>query len=118
MTGNITRTCGLNNQWLPAKIYCIREQIDMVFTEVCSTCLFKNCCQFLFQIIGLTESLSNLTLTEQINKTDSIVTTLANITVPAEESQFPQELRTIVNIISNINKYLKIQIINLSYVII
>ena len=52
----------------------------------------------------LTESFSNLTLTEQINKTDSIVTTLANITVPAEESQFPQELRTVVNIISNINK--------------
>ena len=64
----------------------------------------------LFQIIELTESLGNSTLTEQINKTDSIVTTLANITVPGEESQFPQELRTIVDIISNINKYFKTQL--------
>ena len=52
----------------------------------------------------LTESFSNLMLTEQINKTDSIVTILANITVPTEESQFPQDLKTIVNIITNINK--------------
>ena len=59
----------------------------------------------------LTESLSNLSLTEQINKTDSIVATLKNITVPGEESQFPQELSTIIHIISNINKYLKTHII-------
>ena len=65
----------------------------------------------LFQIMELTESLSNLSLTEQINKTDSIVATLKNITVPAEESQFPQELSAIVHIISNINKYLKTHII-------
>ena len=32
--GNVTRTCGINNEWLPAKIYCIREQISMVFAEV------------------------------------------------------------------------------------
>ena len=77
----------------------------MVFTEVCSTCLSKSVASSsYFQVMELTESFSNLTLTEQINKTDSIVTTLANITVPAEESQFPQELKTVVNIISNINK--------------
>ena len=52
----------------------------------------------------LTESFGNLTIMEQINKTDSIVTTLANITMPTEDSQFPQELRTVVNIISNLNK--------------
>ena len=32
--GNVTRTCGLNNEWLPAKVYCIREEIDMVIAEV------------------------------------------------------------------------------------
>lgn len=52
----------------------------------------------------LTESLRNLTAVEQINRTDSIVTILANITVPEEQSQFPQELSTAVNIISSINK--------------
>jgi len=35
LTGNVTRQCGLNNEWLPAKIYCIREQISIVFAEVC-----------------------------------------------------------------------------------
>ena len=35
--GNVTRTCGLNNEWLPAKVYCIREQISMVFAEVSFT---------------------------------------------------------------------------------
>ena len=67
--------------------------------------LFENyLIAFDFQIMDITESFSNLTLMEQINKTDSIVTTLANITIPTEESQFPQELRTVVNIISDINK--------------
>ena len=40
VTGNVTRTCGVNNEWLPAKIYCISDEFSMVFTEVCSaTCL-------------------------------------------------------------------------------
>ena len=54
--------------------------------------------------MNLTESLSNLTATEQINKTDSIVITLANITAPGKGSQYPQELRAAVDIISSINK--------------
>ena len=54
--------------------------------------------------MNLTKSFSNLTADEQINKTDSIVKTLANITVPEEESQYPQELSTTVDIISSINK--------------
>ena len=54
--------------------------------------------------MNLTESFNNLTATEQINKTDSIVMTLANITVPEKESQYPQELKTAVDIISSINK--------------
>lgn len=41
ISGNVTRTCGLNNEWLPAKVYCIREQISMVLTEVGLTCSFK-----------------------------------------------------------------------------
>ena len=52
----------------------------------------------------LTESFSNLTATEQINKTDDIIIILANVTVPTEESQYPQDLSTAVNIISSINK--------------
>ena len=58
----------------------------------------------IFQIQNVTESFSNLTATDQINKTDSIVKTLANITTPDDESQYPQELETIVKIISSINK--------------
>ena len=58
----------------------------------------------IFQIQNVTESFSNLTVTDQINKTDSIVKTLANITTPDDESQYPQELETIVKIISSINK--------------
>jgi len=54
--------------------------------------------------MNLTESFSNLTATEQIIKTDSIAKALANITVPEEVSQYPQELRIVVNIISSINK--------------
>ena len=34
LVGNVTRTCGLDNEWLPAKVYCIREEIDMILTEV------------------------------------------------------------------------------------
>ena len=52
----------------------------------------------------LTEAFNNLTATEQINRTDSIVISLANITVPTEEPQYPQDLSTAVNIISSINK--------------
>ena len=52
----------------------------------------------------LTESFSNLTETEQINRTDGIVIILANITVPTEGSQYPQDLSTAINIISSINK--------------
>ena len=52
----------------------------------------------------LTELFSNLTTIEQIDKTDNIVTTLSNITVPTEESQYPQDLSTTVDIISSINK--------------
>ena len=54
--------------------------------------------------MNLTESFSNLTATDQINKTNNIVKTLANITTPDKESQYPQELSSIVNIISSINK--------------
>ena len=57
-----------------------------------------------FQIVNLTETFSNLTTTDQINKTDGIVKTLANITTPDKESQYPQELSAVVNIISSINK--------------
>ena len=35
LTGNVTRTCGLDNEWLPAKIYCMSDEISMVFAEVC-----------------------------------------------------------------------------------
>jgi len=54
--------------------------------------------------MNFTELFNNLTVTEQIIKTDIVVKTLANITDPEEESQYPQELRTVVNIISSINK--------------
>ena len=39
--GNVTRTCGFDNQWQPAKIYCVREQIKKIFAEV-SYCI-ANC---------------------------------------------------------------------------
>ena len=39
LTGNVTRTCDLNNEWLPAKVYCIHKKISVVFTEVCLTYL-------------------------------------------------------------------------------
>ena len=32
--GNVTRTCGLSNEWLPSKVYCIREKIETVLAEV------------------------------------------------------------------------------------
>ena len=54
--------------------------------------------------MNVTESFSNLTDAEQINKTDDIVTTLVNVTIPDEESQYPQELKAVVDIISSINK--------------
>jgi len=54
--------------------------------------------------MDITDSFSNLTVAEQIIKTDSVAKALANVTVPEEESQYPQELRTVVNIISSINK--------------
>ena len=37
LIGNVTRKCGHNNEWLPAKIYCIREQISIEFDKVCLT---------------------------------------------------------------------------------
>ena len=52
----------------------------------------------------LTELFSNLTAIEQIDKTDNIVTTLSNITVATEESQYPQDLSTTISIITTINK--------------
>ena len=52
----------------------------------------------------LTKAFNNLTATEQINRTDSIVISLANITIPTEEPQYPQDLSTAVDIISSINK--------------
>jgi len=58
----------------------------------------------LFQITNLTESFSNLSVTEQINGTDSIVEALVTITQPVEQSQYPQELSAVVGIISTINK--------------
>jgi len=54
--------------------------------------------------MNLTELFSNLTVAEQITKTDSVAQTLANVTVPEEKSKYPQELKTVVNIISSINK--------------
>lgn len=32
--GNVTRACNLSNEWLPAKVYCIREKIEIVLAEV------------------------------------------------------------------------------------
>lgn len=64
----------------------------------------KYVCTIVFQIVNLTKTFSNLTSTDQINKTDSIVKTLANITTPDDVSQYPQELSAVVNIISSINK--------------
>jgi len=41
LIGNITRMCGLNNEWLPAKINCIHEEFSMAFAEVCLTHLLQ-----------------------------------------------------------------------------
>jgi len=64
----------------------------------------KHIIMFIFQVTNLTESFSNLTVTEQINETDSIIEALVTITQPVEQSQYPQELSAVVGIISTINK--------------
>jgi len=48
LIGNVTRTCGLNNEWLPAKINCIHEQFSMILAEVCLTHLLQNLCIVIF----------------------------------------------------------------------
>lgn len=37
--GNVTRTCGSDNHWQPAKIYCIREEINQIFAQVSEECV-------------------------------------------------------------------------------
>ncbi|XP_065909460.1 uncharacterized protein [Dysidea avara] len=83
LTGNVSRTCGADNQWKPAKIFCIRNQFTMLTDQV--------------------SSLSNLSNTEQLDQTNSIVETLVSVTKPDEQSLYPQELSSTVDIISTIS---------------
>lgn len=71
---------------------------------VYATCLKVVITHSSLQTMELTELFSNLTTIEQIDKTDNIIMTLSNITVPTEQSQYPQDLSTTVDIISSINK--------------
>jgi len=56
------------------------------------------------QVSQLVEAISNLNTSEQLNQTNAIVETLATITATDEQSLYPQELSTTVNVISTINK--------------
>jgi len=67
-------------------------------------CSYLSLLVCLFQITNLTQSFSNLSVTEQINETDILIGALVMITQPEEQSQYPQELSVVVGIISTINK--------------
>ena len=38
--GNVSRTCGADNQWKPAKIFCIRNQFTMLTDQVLYNSVF------------------------------------------------------------------------------
>lgn len=55
--------------------------------------------------MNLTLSINKLNETEKIAKTSSIASALVNITAPAQEPIFAQDINLAVNIVSTLNKY-------------